>query len=163
MNIINLKNKYGSYSIQSWPNDLNIPDNHAIVPDYLNKSIFFEHNGFVTLTTKTEDKVVGTHEESKEVITVNDDGEEVAETIYETVENTTTITVVTAWEPNIEAWENWKASIPEKKPRHTPLSNRVSNIEAQLAESDEIAIDLYEANLAQEAINAEQDEAIIEI
>lgn len=32
-----------------------------------------------------------------------------------------------------------------------------------LAEVDEIAIELYEANLALEAINAEQDEAIIEI
>ena len=32
-----------------------------------------------------------------------------------------------------------------------------------LAEVDEIAIELYEANLALEEINAEQDEAIIEI
>ena len=45
--------------------------------------------------------------------------------------------------------------------------NRISineeTMKIQLAESDEIAIELYEANLAQEAINAEQDEAIIEI
>ena len=45
---------------------------------------------------------------------------------------------------------------------------RTINAEAQataehLAETDEIAIDLFEASLAQEAINAEQDEAIIEI
>ena len=36
-------------------------------------------------------------------------------------------------------------------------------INAQLAEADEIAIELYEAGLMQDAINAEQDEAIIEI
>ena len=34
---------------------------------------------------------------------------------------------------------------------------------AQLAETDEAAIELYEANLALEEANAEQDEAIIEI
>ena len=34
---------------------------------------------------------------------------------------------------------------------------------AHLAETDEVAIDLFEASLAQEDINAEQDEAIIEI
>lgn len=38
-----------------------------------------------------------------------------------------------------------------------------SKIAQNLAEADEIAINLYEANLAQEIINAEQDEAIIEI
>jgi hypothetical protein len=36
-------------------------------------------------------------------------------------------------------------------------------LEAQLAETDEAAIELYEANLALEEANAEQDEAIIEI
>lgn len=36
-------------------------------------------------------------------------------------------------------------------------------MQARLAEADEVAIDLYEAGLNQAAINAEQDEAIIEI
>ena len=36
-------------------------------------------------------------------------------------------------------------------------------INEHLAEADEIAIDLFEAGLMQDAINAEQDEAIIEI
>lgn len=36
-------------------------------------------------------------------------------------------------------------------------------LKAQLAEAEEVAIDLYEASLIQEDINAEQDEAIIEI
>jgi len=50
------------------------------------------------------------------------------------------------------------------------LGNRIGALEIEkavmaerLAETDEIAIELYEAGLAQEAINAEQDEAIIEI
>lgn len=36
-------------------------------------------------------------------------------------------------------------------------------LQAQLAETDEAAVELYEANLLQEETNAEQDEAIIEI
>lgn len=36
-------------------------------------------------------------------------------------------------------------------------------LRTQLAETEEAAIELFEANLNQEAINAEQDEAIIEI
>ena len=43
------------------------------------------------------------------------------------------------------------------------LEKENNTINLHLAESDEIAIELYEAGLAQEAINAEQDEAIIDI
>ena len=58
--------------------------------------------------------------------------------------------------------------VPEdhtKKPEYRLSILEVENRELKdrLAETDEIAIDLYEASLAQEAINAEQDEAIIEI
>lgn len=54
---------------------------------------------------------------------------------------------------------------PEPKPVDPTTTNeyRISMLEEHLAETDEIAIELYEAGLAQEAINAEQDEAIIEI
>lgn len=48
----------------------------------------------------------------------------------------------------------------------TELYNVRSNSDSlakQLAETDEAAIELYEANLALEEANAEQDEAIIEI
>jgi hypothetical protein len=58
----------------------------------------------------------------------------------------------------------------EKEIRRATLEEKVASLEfenihlkAQLAETDEVAIDLYEASLAQETINAEQDEAIIEI
>ena len=39
----------------------------------------------------------------------------------------------------------------------------ISLLEEQLAQSDEIAITLYEAQEAQEAINSQQDEALMEI
>lgn len=42
-------------------------------------------------------------------------------------------------------------------------SQRIATLEEQLAEADEVAIQLYESSLNQEAVNAEQDEAIIEI
>lgn len=42
-------------------------------------------------------------------------------------------------------------------------SERVSILEEQLAQSDETAIALYEAQEAQETINAQQDEALMEI
>lgn len=55
-------------------------------------------------------------------------------------------------------------SEPEPEPEPAPtLDERVTTLEQQLAETDEAAIELYEANMAQEAVNAEQDEAIIEI
>lgn len=40
---------------------------------------------------------------------------------------------------------------------------RVSALEEALAQTDETAIELYEAQAEQEAINAAQDEALIEI
>ena len=51
-----------------------------------------------------------------------------------------------------------KWSIPEPTPEQ-----RVSDLEEQLAQSDETAIALYEAQEAQEVINAQQDEALMEI
>ena len=53
---------------------------------------------------------------------------------------------------------------PEPVPEPEPtIDERVTTLEEQLAETDEVAILLYEASLNQEAVNAEQDEAIIEI
>lgn len=42
-------------------------------------------------------------------------------------------------------------------------AQRIATLEEQLAETDEVAIQLYEASLIQETVNSEQDEAIIEI
>lgn len=43
------------------------------------------------------------------------------------------------------------------------VSEKEKSLEKQLAETDEAAIELYEANMMLEIANAEQDEAIIEI
>ena len=50
--------------------------------------------------------------------------------------------------------------LPEPPPT---TEQRVSDLEEQLAQSDETAIALYEAQEAQETINAQQDEALMEI
>lgn len=47
--------------------------------------------------------------------------------------------------------------------RIAKLESENKDIRDRLAESDEIAIELYEASLVNDAINAEQDEAIIDI
>lgn len=54
---------------------------------------------------------------------------------------------------------------PTTRPEYrlSVLEEENKAINEQLAIVDETAIELYEANLAQEAINAEQDDAIIEI
>ena len=50
------------------------------------------------------------------------------------------------------------------RPAPPPTTNeRISILEEQLAQSDETAITLYEAQEAQEAINSQQDEALMEI
>ncbi len=49
---------------------------------------------------------------------------------------------------------------PEPPPT---TEQRVSDLEEQIAQSDETAIALYEAQEAQEVINAQQDEALMEL
>ena len=52
----------------------------------------------------------------------------------------------------------------DSEPEPPPTTEqRVSDLEEQLAQSDETAIDLYEAQEKQEVINAQQDEALMEI
>lgn len=72
-----------------------------------------------------------------------------------TIETLNGVMTVTAWEAG---------EIPEPEPEPTPestIDERVADLEAALAESDEVAMALYEANLEQETVNAEQDEAIL--
>ena len=45
----------------------------------------------------------------------------------------------------------------------TTTEQRVSDLEEQLVQADETAISLYEAQEKQEVINAQQDEALMEI
>ena len=52
----------------------------------------------------------------------------------------------------------------DSEPEPPPTTEqRVSDLEEQLVQADETAISLYEAQEAQETINAQQDEALMEI
>ncbi len=53
-----------------------------------------------------------------------------------------------------------RAEIPEPPPT---TEQRVSELEEQLMQADEVAISLYEVQAEQELINAQQDEALMEI
>lgn len=52
--------------------------------------------------------------------------------------------------------------IPEPEPEPT-LEDRVTDVEEQLLATDEVAVELYENQLAQEEINMAQDEALCEL
>ena len=63
-----------------------------------------------------------------------------------------------------EAYNGEYEIIDDGEPEPPPTTEqRVSDLEEQLAQSDETAIALYEAQEAQEVINAQQDEALMEI
>ena len=59
--------------------------------------------------------------------------------------------------------EELEADRAERPAPPPTTSERISILEEQLAQSDETAITLYEAQEAQETINAQQDEALMEI
>lgn len=52
--------------------------------------------------------------------------------------------------------------IPDE-PQEPTTEQRISDLEEQIIQADETAIALYEAQEAQETINAQQDEALMEI
>ena len=146
MEIINFKKVGQSHSMHSWPDHLAVPDGWAIVSDELDRSVFYGHNGFVVLTTEEQVRVTGTHEEPREVkmdvVSVNEDGEEVVETvtetIYELVEDATVVNVVTAWEPDLEAWEVWQAEQPDPVEPEPSIKERLVTIEETTAQQGEI-------------------------
>ena len=61
----------------------------------------------------------------------------------------------------VTAWEAGEMPEPEPIVEEPTIDERVTDLETALAESDAVAMALYEANLAQETVNAEQDEAIL--
>ena len=63
-----------------------------------------------------------------------------------------------------EAYNGEYEIVDDGQPEPPPTTEqRVSDLEEQLAQSDETATALYEAQEAQEVINAQQDEALMEI
>ena len=63
-------------------------------------------------------------------------------------------------ERTTEEIEADKAKLPKPAPTTT---ERVTSLEEQLATADETAISLYEAQQKQDEINAQQDDALLEI
>ena len=65
-----------------------------------------------------------------------------------TIENIDGIDTVIGYNPNVEAWEGWKNSLPVEEPVTTPaaptIEERVSAMEDQLAMTDDALIQLYE-------------------
>lgn len=63
------------------------------------------------------------------------------------------------------AYQAYIATLPEDEPEpYTPTTDeRLTSLETALAQTDETAIELYEANEEQQAINSAQDDALIEI
>lgn len=162
-------NLNGSYSApQTWDNAVP-PSGYAAVADGVDMADFYAHNGFVTLTieaiehTRQVEQIVAV-EKTREV--EGEDGT-ATETYYEdevqTVDEVYTIDTVTAYAPNVEAWEAWKESLPEPEPEPPTEDERITALEEQLLLTDETAVELYEMQLAQEEINIAQDTALIEL
>ncbi len=74
-----------------------------------------------------------------------------------TAEDIDGVMTVTSWVPG-EVPEP-----PEPPPPMPTLDERVTELEDALAVTDETAIMLYEAQIAQEEVNAAQDDALIEL
>lgn len=74
-----------------------------------------------------------------------------------TVEEVNGVMTVTAWEAG---------EIPEPEPMPEPeptIDERITDLEEALAQTDETAIALFEAQEEQNEINAAQDDALIEL
>lgn len=85
-----------------------VPEDMAVWPDTLDAAAFYAYNGFVTLTVEQVEAVVGQQE-----VTVPPETEG-GEPTVETQDVTVMIPTVTGYAPNTEAWEAWKASLPEE-------------------------------------------------
>ena len=77
---------------------------------------------------------------------------------------------VTDYTPNVDAWEAWKAEHPDPSEPEPTTEERIAALEEdniaikeQLQQADDTAIELFEMQMAQEAINTAQDDALIEI
>lgn len=78
-----------------------IPPDMALWPETLSTDMFYDHNGFVTLTVEDMDGVP----------------------------------TVTGYEPSLEAWEAWKASLPPDPEPITPqptAEERLSAMESAM-------------------------------
>lgn len=136
------------------------PDGWAYIPEDFVLPSTFPRLGSIEaeeLTFYREVEVEKPATKTRDTGMVDEDGNPIMETYTEmetvTEERAYTMMTVTAMT---------EGTLPDPVPEdNTPTTEeRITLLEAQLAESDEVAISLYEA---QAAINAEQDDAILEL
>ncbi len=101
-------NPSGAYAPIQEGNFSSVPEGMAVWPNALPTDDFCAHNGFVTLAVEQVETVVG-----QETVTVPA-AEEGGEEIHELRDVTAMIPIVTACTPNTEAWEAWRASLPDQ-------------------------------------------------
>ena len=144
-------NPSGAYPApQNWDSNTP-PEGHAVILDTVDMADFYAYNGFVMLTI--EQAEVGTN------TTINENGEVVNEPIY--------ADAVTAYTPNVEAWETWKASLPEPAdPEPTP-EERIAELEAANIALEDAMCEMDIANQEQiaelQATNIALEDALCEM
>lgn len=173
MNIISKKPfDDGSFSVQTWNGEVP-PNGYAVIADTVDMTDFYARNGFVTLTieaikhTRQVPQMVMV-EKLREV-----DGEDgpVTETYYEdeiqTVDEVYTIDTVTAYTPNVEAWEAWKASLPEPAEAEPTAEERIAELEAANVALEDAMCEMDIANQTQiaelQATNVALEDALCEM
>ena len=100
-------NPSGAYAPIQEGNFSAVPEGIAIWPDALPTDDFYAYNGFVTLAIEQVETVV-----DQEIVLVPA-AEEGGEPTAQLRDVTAMIPTVTACTPNTEAWEAWKASLPD--------------------------------------------------
>lgn len=101
-------NPSGAYPPIQTGNYAAVPEGMAVWPDTLPTETFYAYNGFVTLTVEPVATVVG-----QQQVTIPAE-EEGGEPVTELQDVTVMVATVTACTPNTEAWEAWRASLPEE-------------------------------------------------
>lgn len=118
-------------AIQTWRGEFP-PEDYAVWPEELDTATFYEYNGFVNLTFEEREVEVG---QETEKVPANDIAQ---------IACSVTVCYVTACEGNVEAWEAWKATLPEDDGEQEPdepepaptgdLEERVTNVEQDVAD-----------------------------
>ena len=187
--IVNLEaNPNGSHNDHRADHITAVPDGWAMIPDDFTVPSTFPFVGIeaedVTFyrEVEVEKEVIKTREvesfvevvKTREVESVDEEGNPVTVTEEYTEFEPTTITEeYTEMETVIEevpytvhtVVAMTEGVVPEPVPEHNEptIDERVTSLEAALIATDETAIELYEAMMAQEEINTAQDDALIEL
>lgn len=117
-------NPSGAYPPIQEGNFSSVPEGMSVWPDDLQTDVFYGHNGFVTLSLAEQKIVTG----QEEVILPAEEG---GEPVVQLRDVTSTISVVTACRPNLEAWQAWQSSMgPVPDPLDTAKSAKLAELSA---------------------------------